>query len=307
MREAFGQALVALGKENPRLVVLDADVSKSTRTTLFGEAFPRRFFNCGVAEQNMVGVAAGLATMGFIPVVSTFAFLISLRAGEQVRTSIAYPKLNVKLVGGYCGLSDSKDGPTHQAVMDVAVMRAMPNVRVVCASDSPEAEAALRAIVADEGPWYLRISRAEVPDIPQREPFALGRGRTVVDDGSDCAIIASGTILSNALEAQQLLRKKGIGATVAEIHTLKPIDEVFLLNLARKVRAVVTVEEHSVIGGLASAVGEVLSAHPGPPVAHVGLKDTFAESGSIPELHVKYGLDAGAIARAAEDCLKRAK
>lgn len=306
MREAFGKTLIELGRQNDRLVVLDADVSHSTRTCLFGEVFPDRFFNCGVAEQNMVSVAAGLAAMGFVPVASTFAFLLSLRASEQVRTSVAYPDLNVKLVGGYCGLSDSRDGATHQSVMDLAVMRAMPNVRVVSASDAPTACDALRAIVADRGPWFLRVSRAEVPTLTaDAPPFELGKARTVRETGADCAILVTGTLMGNALEAQQMLERRGIGTMVAEVHTLKPIDREFIVQFAHKAGAVVTVEEHSVIGGLGSAVCEVLSEQARVPVERVGLSDTFAESGTIESLHKSYGLDAAAIASAVASCLER--
>ena len=306
MREAFGEALIEIGRENERLVVLDADVSKSTKTCLFAEAFPDRFFNCGVAEQNMVGVAAGLATMGFVPVVSSFAFLLSLRAAEQVRTSVAYPRLNVKLVGGYCGLSDSKDGPTHQSVMDLAVMRAMPNLRVVCASDAVVAGQALRAIVADEGPWYLRISRAEVPTIAfQDSPFELGKARMVRDLGRDCAVLATGTLLANALAAQEELARKGVRVKVAEVHTLKPTDQEFVVRMAEETGAIVTVEEHSVIGGLGSAVAETLGQEAPVPLLRVGLDDTFAESGGIERLHEVFGLDARAIAANVKSCVER--
>ena len=306
MREAFGQALVEIGSRQEKLVVLDADVSSSTRTRLFGEAFPDRFLNCGVAEQNMVGVAAGLATMGLIPVASSFAFLISLRAAEQVRTSVAYPRLNVKLAGGYCGLSDSKDGPTHQSVMDVAVMRSMPNMRVVCPSDGPTTRQALQAIVADEGPWYLRLSRAEVPTIAFEEgEFRLGKGRVAKDLGSDCLMLATGPLLANALRAQQWLAGRGIRTTVAEIHTLKPIDHEFIAGLAEQSGSVVTIEEHSVIGGLGSAVAEVLSERTGGRLSRVGLQDTFAQSGGLEDLQRTFGLDAESIARAVETILRQ--
>ncbi len=306
MRQAFGEALVEVGAENERVVVLDADVSKSTRTYLFQEAFPERFFNCGVAEQNMVGVAAGLATMGFTPVASSFAFLLSLRAAEQVRTSVAYPNLNVKLAGGYCGLSDSVDGATHQSVMDLAVMRAMPNMRVVCASDAVTVRQALRAIVADDGPWYLRLSRAEVPTIfSADDPFELGKARVVKDLGSDCAILVTGALLAPALEAQARLKDEGICSQICEVHTLKPLDREFILRVAGRTGAIVTVEEHSVIGGLGSAVAEVLAEGDGAALIRVGLKDTFAESGDLDSLYAKYGLDSTAIAAAARECARR--
>jgi len=306
MREAFGQALVEIGRREEKLVVLDADVSNSTRTRLFGEAFPDRFFNCGVAEQNMVGVAAGLATMGLIPVASSFAFLISLRAAEQVRTSVAYPRLNVKLAGGYCGLSDSKDGPTHQSVMDVAVMRSMPNMRVVCPSDGPSTRRALEAIVADEGPWYLRTSRADVPTIAfEGGEFRLGKGRIVKHLGGDCLMLATGPVVASALGAQQWLADHGMRTIVAEIHTLKPIDHEFIVRLAERTGSVVTIEEHSVIGGLGSAVAEVLAGRSGVRLSTIGLRDTFAQSGDVEELYRAYGLDAESISRAVETFLRR--
>ncbi len=304
MREAFGRALVELGKENERLVVLDADVSNSTRTRIFGEAFPSRFFNCGVAEQNMVGIAAGLATMGFVPVASSFAFLLSLRAAEQVRTSIAYPRLNVKLAGGYCGLSDAKDGPTHQSIMDIAVMRSMPNVGVVCASDAVTVRQALGAVVNSKGPWYLRISRAEVPTIfPEDAPFVLGKARMVRDLGNDCLILATGTAVTDALEAQEMLNMRGIRTKLAEVHTIKPLDRDFILQGAKETGAIVTVEEHSIIGGLGGAVSEVIAESGCARVLRVGLKDTFAESGDYERLRKAYGLDAESINRAVQLCL----
>ena len=304
MREAFGQALVDLGRDNERLVVLDADVSQSTKTCFFGQAFPERFFNCGVAEQNMVCVAAGLAAMDLVPVVSTFAFLISLRAAEQVRTSVAYPNLNVKLAGAYCGLSDSKDGPTHQSVMDLAVMRAMPNMRVVCASDAVTVRRALGAIVGDEGPWYLRVSRADVATIfAEDAPFELGKARVVSDEGTDATLLATGAELANALEAQQTLKGRGIRTRVSEVHTLKPIDRDAIRAAARDTGAIVTVEGHSIIGGLGSAVAEVLAEEPCVPLVRVGLQDTFAESGAIEDLERTFGLDAAAICSAVEAAL----
>jgi transketolase len=211
----------------------------------------------------------------------------------------------VKLIGGYCGLSDSKDGPTHQSVIDLAVMRAMPNIRVVCASDAPTARQALRAIVADEGPWYLRISRAETPTLWLPDaPFELGKARMARDLGADCAILATGTPLANALEAQTALLAQGIRGRVAEVHTLKPLDDGFVVRMAQESGVVVTVEEHSVIGGLGGAVAEALSSRCPVPAIRVGLNDTFAESGEIRDLEQKYGLDPAAIARAVEQAVR---
>src|SRR5574340_881188 len=255
MREAFGEALVEIGERHPEVIVLDADVCHSTRTLLFAERFPERFLNLGIAEANMMDIAAGLATTGALPWVSTFSFLASLRAGEQVRTSIAYPQLNVKIAGGYAGLSDSFDGPTHQSVFDLAVMRAMPNMTVIVAADAPEARAAAKAATVYPGPVYLRLSRAEVPVVfREGEPeFEIGKGRTL-RVGEEVALVATGVMVARALAAAERLASEGVEARVIEIHTLKPIDEALLLAAAEETGALVTVEEHSVIGGLGSAV-----------------------------------------------------
>jgi transketolase len=306
MREAFGEALVEVGERHPEVVVLDADVCHSTRTLLFAERFPERFYNLGIAEANMMDIAAGLATTGAVPWVSTFSFLASLRAGEQIRTSIAYPKLNVKIAGGYAGLSDSFDGPTHQSVFDLAVMRAMPNMTVVAAADGPEAKAAVKAASIYPGPVYLRLSRAEVPVVfREGEPeFRIGQGR-VLRDGADVSLVATGVMVSRALAAAERLVGEGVAARVIEIHTLKPIDEGLLLNAAEETGALVTVEEHSVIGGLGGAVAETLAQGRPTPVEMVGLRDTFAESGAYEALLDAYGLSVGEIVAAAQRALAR--
>ena len=306
MREAFGEALVEVGESHPKVVVLDADVSHSTRTLLFAERFPERFFNLGVAEANMMDIAAGLATTGCVPWVSTFSFLASLRAGEQIRTCIAYPRLNVKIAAGYAGLSDSFDGPTHQSVFDLAVLRAMPNMAVIVAADAPEARAAVKAATAYTGPVYLRLSRAEVPIVfSQGEPeFEVGRGR-IIREGGDVSLVATGVLLHRALAAADRLSGRGIEARVVEIHTLKPIDESILLEAAEQTGALVTVEEHSVIGGLGGAVAEVLGRRRPTPIEMVGLRDTFAESGPYEALLDAYGLGVGDIVAATQSVLVR--
>jgi len=306
MREAFGEALVEVGARHPEVVVLDADVCHSTRTLLFGERFPDRFFNLGIAEANMMDVAAGLATTGAVPWVSTFSFLASLRAGEQLRTSIAYPRLNVKIAGGYAGLSDSFDGPTHQSVFDLAVVRAMPNMTVIVAADGPEAKAAVKAATAYPGPVYLRLSRAEVPVVfSEGEPeFEIGRGR-VMRDGGDVTLVATGVMLARALEAAEQLAGEGVGARVIEIHTLKPLDERLLVATAEETGALVTAEEHSVIGGLGGAVAEVLGRRRPTPVEMVGLRDTFAESGAYEPMLDAYGMSIEDIVAAAGRALER--
>ena len=306
MREAFGQALVEIGESHPEVVVLDADVSHSTRTVLFAERFPERFYNLGVAEANMMDIAAGLATTGCIPWVSTFSFLASLRAGEQIRTCIAYPRLNVKIAAGYAGLSDSFDGPTHQSVFDLAVLRAMPNMAVIVAADAPEARAAVKAATAYLGPVYLRLSRAEVPIVfGGGEPeFEVGHGR-LLREGADVSLVATGVLLHRALAAADQLSNQGIEARVVEIHTLKPIDESILLEAAEQTGAIVTVEEHSVIGGLGGAVAELLGRRHPTPIEMVGLADTFAESGPYEALLDAYGLGVGDIVAATHSVLAR--
>ncbi len=306
MREAFGQALVEIGESHPEVVVLDADVSHSTRTVLFAERFPERFYNLGVAEANMMDIAAGLATTGCIPWVSTFSFLASLRAGEQIRTCIAYPRLNVKIAAGYAGLSDSFDGPTHQSVFDLAVLRAMPNMAVIVAADAPEARAAVKAATAYSGPVYLRLSRAEVPVVfAGGEPeFEIGRGR-LLREGADVSLVATGVLLHRALAAADQLSNQGIAARVVEIHTLKPIDESILLEAAQQTGAIVTVEEHSVIGGLGGAVAELLGRRHPTPIEMVGLADTFAESGPYEALLDAYGLGVADIVAATHSVLAR--
>lgn len=306
MREAFGEALADLGETCPEIVVLDADVSHSTRTLHFAERFPDRFFNLGVAEANLVAVAAGLATTGFLPWVSTFSFLASLRAAEQVRTCIAYPRLNAKIAAGYGGLSDSFDGPSHQSVMDLAVMRALPNMTVLVPADGPEARAAVRAATAHDGPVYLRLSRAEVPVIfPQGEPdLTIGKGR-VLRQGCDVSLIATGVMLSRALAAAQRLEGESISAQVIEIHTLKPLDQPLLLEAAEATGALVTVEEHSVIGGLGGAVAELLAGRRPTPIERIGLRDTFCESGPYEALLDAYGLSVEEIVAAAHRALAR--
>jgi len=306
MREAFGEALVEVGESRPEVVVLDADVSHSTRTLLFAERFPERFFNLGVAEANMMDIAAGLATTGCIPWVSTFSFLASLRAGEQIRTCIAYPRLNVKIAAGYAGLSDSFDGSTHQSVFDLAVLRAMPNMTVIVAADAPEARAAVKAATAYHGPVYLRLSRAEVPVVfSEGEPeFEVGRGR-LLRGGCDVSLVATGVLLHRALAAADQLSGQGIDARVIEIHTLKPIDESILVDAGEQTGAIVTIEEHSVIGGLGGAVAEVLARRRPTPIEIVGLRDTFAESGPYEALLDAYGMGVGDIVAATQSVLAR--
>ncbi len=305
MREAYGEALVELGGLNDRVVVLDADVASSTRSILFKGAYPGRFFNIGIAEGNMVAIAAGLATAGKIPFVNTFAFLLALRAADPVRSLVAYNKLNVKIAGAYGGFSDSYDGASHQAVEDVAIMRALPNMTVVVPADEHAARLATLAAAEYPGPVYLRLSRAEVPEIyDAASPFVIGKAN-VVRAGGDATIVANGYMVRKALDAAALLAGEGIEAEVVDMHTVKPLDSETLLASAAKTGAVVTAEEHSVLGGLGSAVAETLARRRPMPLETVGIADEFGESGPYEALLSKHGLDSAAIAAAARKAVAR--
>jgi len=308
IRDAFGQALVKLGEKNENVVVLDADVSTSTRTIFFHNRFPDRFFNCGIAEGSMMDVAVGLALVGKIPFASTFSSLASLRALEQIRTSIAYPKLNVKIAGGYGGLSDFKDGPTHHSICDLSIIRSIPNLTLIVPADAIETEKAVYASAEYEGPVYLRLSRAEVPVVfNENYKMEIGKGN-LLKEGKDVTIIATGIMVARALEAAKLLEsEEKIDVRVIEIHTLKPIDVDIIIQAAEETGAIVTAEEHSIIGGLAGAVAEVIVENKPVPMERVGIKDTFTESGQYNELLEKYGMDISHIIEAAKRALKRKK
>ena len=307
MREAYGEALVELGRTNPNVLVLDADLSGSTRSVLFKNAYPERFFNVGVAEGNMVSIAAGMAVSGKIPFVNTFALFLALRAGDPVRSLVAYNKLNVKLAGAYGGLSDSYDGASHQSVEDVAVMRAIPNITVIVPADEHAARKAVFAAAQCEGPVYIRLSRAEVPQIYDSSlQFEIGKA-IVVRPGSDVSIFANGYMVSKALEAAEVLSQEGIQAEVIDVHTVKPLDGVAILNSVSKTGSAVTVEEHSVYGALGSAVAEVLAKHGLGPMEIVGIPDKFGESGAYEDLLAKYGLDKTAIVKAARRAITNRK
>jgi transketolase len=303
MREAYGEALVELGKINSNVVVLDADVSSSTRSILFKNAFPDRFFNVGIAEGNMVSIAAGLAATGKIPFVNTFALFLALRAGDPVRSLIAYNKLNVKLAGAYGGLSDSYDGASHQSVEDVSVMRAIPNMTVIVPADEHAAKQVVFAAVRHAGPVYFRLSRAEVPPVYRPDMFFEIGKAIVVRPGQDVSIFANGYMLTKSLEAAELLAQEGIQAEVIDMHTVKPLDNEAVVCSLTKTGAAVTVEEHSVYGGLGSAVAEVLAKHRLGPLEIVGIADKFGESGAYEDLLTKYGLDKTAIVRAAKTAI----
>ena len=297
-RESYGNALKKLGEEHENIVVLDADLSGSTKTSVFGKAFPDRFFDVGIAEANMAGVAAGLATCGKVPFISSFAMFASGRAYEQIRNSIGYPHLNVKICASHAGISVGEDGASHQCLEDIALMRSIPGMVVINPADDVEARAAVAAAYEIDGPVYLRLGRLAVPVVFDEATyqFEVGKG-IVLREGKDLTLVATGLCVSAALEAADKLAAEGIEAEVIDIHTIKPIDEDLLVASAQKTGRVFTVEEHSVIGGLGSAVCDVLSAKAPTKVTKLGIYDRFGESGPAKELLVKYQLDGEGIFR----------
>ena len=295
-RESYGNALAELGAEHKDVVVLDADLAAATKTGVFKKAFPERFIDCGIAESNMMGVAAGLATTGLVPFASSFAMFAAGRAFEQVRNSIGYPHLNVKISATHAGISVGEDGATHQCNEDIALMRTIPGMVVISPADDVEAKAAVKAAYEHQGPVYLRFGRLAVPVINDRPDykFEIGKG-VVLREGKDLTIIATGLPVSNCLEAAEKLAADGIDAKVINIHTIKPLDEELVVAAAKETGKVVTVEEHSVIGGLGSAVCDVLAEKAPTKVMKIGINDTFGESGPAVELLKKYGLDTDSI------------
>lgn len=302
-REAYGEALAELGEEIKDIVVLDADLSGSTKTAIFAKKYPERFFNIGIAEQDLMGTAAGFATCGKIPFASTFAIFAAGRAFEQVRNSICYPQLNVKIAATHAGLTVGEDGATHQAIEDLAIMRALPNMTVINPTDGVEARKAVRAVALYKGPVYLRLGRLPVETIFDEDyDFEIGKGK-ILREGTDIAIIATGIMVAKALKAAEVLEKDGINAMVANIHTLKPIDEEIILKAA-ECGAIVTCEEHSIIGGLGSAVAEVLAEKNPTPMRRIGIRDQFGQSGKPEELLKLYNLTAEEIVKVAKELKK---
>lgn len=304
-RESYGNALAELGAKNPDVIVLDADLAAATKTGVFKKAFPDRFFDCGIAESNMVGIAAGLATTGKIPFVSSFAMFAAGRAFEQVRNSVGYPHLNVKIGATHAGITVGEDGASHQCNEDIALMRTIPGMVVMCPSDDIEAKACVMAAAEYEGPVYMRFGRAACPIINDRPDykFEIGKG-SIVKEGKDLTIVATGICVGNALEAAEMLAKDGIDAEVINICTIKPLDEDIILTSAKKTGKVVTAEEHSVIGGLGSAVCDLLSEKYPVPVKKIGMYDVFGESGSAAALLEKYQLDGKGIYSQIKEYLK---
>ncbi len=299
IREAYGEALVAVGKENPRVIVLDADVSSSTKTGRFGETFPDRFFNMGIAEANMMGVCAGLAATGFIPFANTFAVFATSIGLAAARLYGSYSQLPIRVVGSYGGVSDAFDGPTHHALEDIAVMRALPKFEVFVASDEIQTKWLVKNATKDPAPMYLRLSREAFPRIYEEETaFEKGKGK-ILREGTDVTVIACGLMVGNALKAAMILAQEEISVRVVDMFCIKPIDEELILKCAQETGAIVTAEEHTLLGGLGSAVCEVLCVSSKQvPVAMVGIPDIHTESGPYKALQKKYGLDENGIAAA---------
>jgi len=307
-RDAYGKTLVEIGKENPNIVVLDADLSASTKTALFAKEFPDRFFDMGVAEQDMIGTAAGLAASGKIAFASTFAVFGSGRAWDQVRVSVAYTRLNVKIVVTHAGITTGEDGASHQANEDLSIMRSLPNMTVVTPCDALETEKIIRAAADFYGPMYIRLGRPKVPVITEERKYDFKIGKAqVFRPGKDVTIIACGLMVAKALEAAEELANENIDARVVNMHTIKPIDKDLIIKCAKETGAIVTAEEHSVIGGLGSSVAEVIVENEVVPMGRVGVRDTFGESGKPDDLLVKYGLTTEEIISSVKNVLGRKK
>ena len=304
-RDSYGNALVELGQEHEDLIVLDADLAGATKTSIFKNAFPERHWDCGIAEANMAGIAAGLATTGKIPFMSSFAMFAAGRAFEQVRNSIGYPHLNVKIGATHAGISVGEDGASHQCCEDVALMRTIPGMTVIVPSDDVEARAAVKAAIEMDGPCYLRFGRLAVPVINDNDDykFEIGKG-IVLREGKDVALIASGLEVAETLEAAEKLAADGIDAKVINIHTIKPLDEELILASAKKTGRVITVEEHNIIGGLGEAVCALLSEKCPTPVKRIGVNDQFGHSGPALDLLKQFGLSAENITKVAEEFVK---
>lgn len=304
-RESYGATLVELGRKDKKIVVLDADLAGSTKSGMFGKEFPERFFNCGIAEQNMIGVAAGLATMGLIPFVSTFAMFAACRPYEQIRNSVGYPHLNVKICASHGGISVGADGASHQCCEDFALMRTIPQMLVMCPSDDVEARQMVKAVYEYEGPVYIRFARSATPVYhDENYKFEIGKGEVVVD-GSDVAIIATGIVLPEAVNAAEILKSKGISARIINMGTIKPLDAELVIKAAKECKKIVTVEEHTIFGGLGEAVCGVLAENFPAPVKRIGINDVFGFSASMEELMEYFGLTAEGIANNTENFLKK--
>ncbi|MEA2053688.1 MAG: transketolase family protein [Candidatus Thermoplasmatota archaeon] len=306
LRDGYSSALIKLGYANENVVVLDADLALSTKTKRFGTIFPERFFDCGISEANMMGMAAGLATCGKISFASSFAVFATGRCYDQIRQSIAYPELNVKIVATHAGISVGGDGASHQMLEDIALMRALPNMRVIAPADAVEVEDVIPAIAAEPGPFYVRMGRADTPIIFRRHmKFRVGKAK-LLRGGNDITIISTGTMTAEALKAYELLRKDGVEARVIHMPTVKPVDKREVMKAAKDTGCIITCEEHSVIGGLGGAVARAMGDNP-VPMKRIGIHDVFGESGDAWELMEKYGLTAENIAKTAKKLIKERK
>jgi transketolase len=306
-RNAYGEALVELGKKYKNLVVLDADLSKSTKTIMFAKEYPKRFFEMGIAEANMITTAAGMASCGKLPFVSTFAVFATGRVYDQIRMDLAYSNANVKIFATHGGISVGKDGVSHQMIEDIALMRVLPNMTVIAPSDATQTKKIVHLMAEKRGPMYARVGRADAPLIYGKEDLndiKIGKGMTVVD-GSDISIIATGTMVEPALEAQKMLKKSGIKARIIDMHTIKPLDEKLIIKCAKETNAIITAEEHSVIGGLGAAVAEILAEkNLKTNFLRMGIKDHFCESGAPADLLEKYELNEKYMVKNAKNLLK---
>jgi len=304
LREELGKVLVELGREYRNLVVISGDLGKSTGASTF-EAFPERYFNLGISEQDMVGTAAGLASTGKIPIVSTYATFLAGRAWEQIRNSVARDAMNVKMIATHSGISPSADGSSHQCFEDIALIRSVSGIILVLPADLTEMRQTIRAAVEATGPYYIRLGRGEVKKIFDDDgEFHVGKARWI-RDGSDVGIIASGSLVSEAIEAEALLRSEGVKASVIDMHTIKPADEEAVVKVANETEAIVTVEDHNILGGLGGAVSEIVCRHGPIPIEMIGIRDRFGESGDLRELMELYGLTARHIAAAAKRAIDR--
>lgn len=294
-RESFGKALVELGKENENVVVLTADLAGATKTSLFEKEFPDRFINVGIAEQNMIGISAGLATTGKIPFASTFAMFAAGRAYDQIRNSVAYPKLNVKICGTHAGVTVGEDGATHQMLEDLSLMRSIPNMTVLCTSDDVQTRWAIKEMAKIDGPVYIRLARVATPVIyDENQKFEIGK-MVQIGDGTDATVFATGVEVAEALKAKEELEKENINIRVVDVHTIKPIDREMIIKCARETKKLITIEDHSIIGGLGTAVCEVLSEEYPTKVVRMGMQDKFGKSGKAEQLLKYFKLDSEAI------------
>jgi len=305
-REAYGEALSELGAKNKNVVALDADLSGSTKSAVFAKKFPERFFNMGIAEADMIGTATGLAISGKIAFASTFAVFATGRCYDQIRVSVAYPKTNVKIVGSHSGLMTGEDGASHQATEDIALMRAMPNMYIANPADAAEAHDAVFRAAEHNGPVYIRLCRAKTPLLREIQKFEFGKA-SVIEEGKDATIFATGIMVYGAIEARAELKNKNLDVGVVNVASIKPLDEKLIADLAKKTGAVVTAEDHSIIGGLGGAVAETLAEKRPTPMERVGVRDVFAESGKPAELFHKYGLGTASIVKHAEKAVARKK